>query len=34
MCLKQEDVGFGKKGCGVRKERIGGSENKNGFNPT
>lgn len=34
MSMKQEDVGFGRKGCRVRKEKMGGSENEIGFNPT
>jgi len=34
MNSKQKDVGFGKKGCRVRKEKMGGSENEIRFNPT
>ena len=34
MSSKQEDAGFGKKGCRVRKEKMGGSENEKAFNQT
>jgi hypothetical protein len=34
MSVNEEDAGFGKKGCRVRKEMMGGSENEIASNPT